>query len=498
MLFQFCRHLHCLECVNTLHYIQMEDAVRNSAAQDEEKLTCSWCGATEEVAGTFCQSCGRVLVHIPAWAETTPSNQRRLFTRRRALVTVLVMAFLGFLVWLNFPFVPDPVIILFKRPTTSLTSDLLPSQWAMAGGDVGQSRYVTEVPRQPTGRVVWSSNLGEPTRSAPIVVNDVIYVGGQFKIIALDATNGQVLWERKTTGPVHSSLAVAGDTLYFGLLDHRFIAQDRNSGEPLWEFRAQDTINASPVVANGLAYVASYNGFLNALDAATGRPIWQYETLGQVSRQVSLQDGILFVNDDNGHLYILNARTGQERLRFRTPGPVNAWPVPAHGQVYFTSGGDVFAVDAGAKEIPGQFQFKKVWAQFWWWQLPGVPRPPGQQGGVWRFSPIKSGPAINSAPATTEETLYVGDLQGNFYAVEPAAGRTRWTFQAEGEINSSPLVLGDRVYFGTWDGILYALDRNGGSIVWQRDLGAAIDVPPVFYGGRLYVKTNDGRLYALE
>ena len=477
--------------------MQMEDATSKSPTPDTERTTCSWCGAPEQVAGEFCQSCGRILVRVPRWAETAASSRRRLVTRRRILVTVLVMAFIGFVVWLNFPFVPDPVIVLFKRPTTGLTSDLLPGDWAMGGGDLGQRRYVKDVQRQPAGQVVWSRDLGEPTRSPPIAVDDVIYVGGQFKIIALDAASGQILWEQRTSGPVHSSLAVAGDTLYFGLLDHRFIAQDRNSGEPLWEFRAQDTINASPAVASGLVYVASYNGFLNALDAATGRLIWQYETLGQISRQISLQDGILFVNDDTGHLYILNARTGQERLLFRTPGPINASPVPAHGQVYFTSGGDVFAVDAGSKEIPGQFQFKKVWAQFWWWQVPGVPRPPGQQGGIWRFSPTESGPAINSAPAAGE-ALYVGDLQGNFYAVEPTTGRTRWKFQAEGEINSSPLVLGERVYFGTWDGILYALDSKGGSVVWQQNLGASIDVPPVFYGGRLYVKTNDGRLHTLE
>jgi outer membrane protein assembly factor BamB/predicted Fe-S protein YdhL (DUF1289 family) len=476
----------------------MEEAVRESSSPGDNALTCPWCGATDQASGNSCQGCGRFLTRVPEWAETTPSSQRRLITRKRVLMAVLAMVIVGFVVWLNFPFLPDPVIILFKRPTTKLTSDLFPQQWAMAGWDLKQSRHLPDLLRQPEGRVVWSTDLGGPTRSPPIVVDKVIYVGGQFKIIALDATNGQVLWEQRTVSPIHSSLAIAGETLYYGLLDHRLIARDLRTGETSWQFKTGNILNAAPVIANGMVYVASDDTTLYALDAATGQLIWEYEALHPLSQRPSIQDGVLFINDDVGNLYILNARTGQERLRFRTRGTVNASPVPADDLVYFSSGGQVYAVNSRAKEVPGQFQFKKVWAQFWLWQVPGVPRPRGQQGGVWRFSPAKSKPSINSAPAAAQEALYVGDLRGKFFALDPASGMKLWEFQTEAGINSSPLVLGDQVYFGALDGTLYALERNAGELTWQLDLGAGIEVPPVYNGTRLYVKTKDGLLHALE
>ncbi len=476
----------------------MEKTVREPPYQGENSLTCTQCGATDQTPGEHCQGCGRFLAIVPEWAESTPSSRRRLITRRRVVTTVLVLAFIGFVVWLNFPFLPDPVIILFKRPTTQLTSDMFPEQWAMSGWDLRQSRYLPEVAPQPEGRVVWSTDLGGPTRSPPIVVDDVIYVGGEFKIIALDAIGGEVLWEQRTISPIHSSLAVAGEFLYYGLLDHRFIAQDLNTGETVWEFKTGNILNASPVVANGIVFVSADDGVLYALDAVKGKLIWQFEALHPLSQRPSIQDGVLFINDDVGNLYILNARTGQERLRFRTRGTVNASPVPAEDLVYFSSGGQVYAVNSRAKEVPGQFQFKKVWAQFWLWQVPGVPRPRGQQGGVWRFSPAKSKPSINSAPAAAQEALYVGDLRGKFFALDPASGMKLWEFQAEAGINSSPLVLGDQVYFGALDGNLYALERDAGELTWQLDLGAGIEVPPVYYGTRLYVKTKDGLLHALE
>jgi hypothetical protein len=71
-------------------------------------------------------------------------------------------------------------------------------------------------------------------------------------------------------------------------------------------------------------------------------------------------------------------------------------------------------VDTDTREIPGQFLLKQIWAQFWLWQVPGVPRPPGQQGGRWRFSPEDPEQGIITSPALTPEALYVGDIQGNF------------------------------------------------------------------------------------
>jgi outer membrane protein assembly factor BamB len=460
-------------------------------------LTCRWCGAPEQVAGSFCQSCGRAIVRVPEWADPL-RGRRKLFTGRRVAVLSILLAFLGFVVWLNFPFIPDPTILLLKRPTTSLTSAAQPNQWSTSGGDINQNRYIDTPIRQPLGQVRWSLNLGKPTRSAPIIVDDVIYIGGHFKIMALEASTGQPLWETDTTGQVHSSLAAAGDNLYLGLPDHRLIALDAPTGKLRWEFMTQDIVTASPVVDRGIVYAGSWDNFIYALDAATGEPIWQREVHNLVRPSAAIENGNLFVTDDGGNLHILDARTGQERLMFRTPGSGTGAPVAANGVVYFPSGGRVYAVDADTKEIPGQFFLKQVWAQFWIWQVPGVPRPPAQQGGLWRFSPDDPERGVIVSPALTPEALYVGDIQGNFYAQDALSGAELWRFQARAGIVASPVVVGDRVYFGSREGLLYALDRFTGETIWQLSLSSPIEVSPVFAGGYLYVRTADGLLHAIE
>jgi outer membrane protein assembly factor BamB len=316
--------------------------------------------------------------------------------------------------------------------------------------------------------------------------------------MALEADTGRPLWETDTTGQVHSSLAAAGDNLYLGLLDHRLIALDAQTGELHWEFMTQDIVTASPVIDRGIVYAGSWDGFLYALDAATGELIWTHQVGDSVRLSATVQDGSLFATDNSGNLYILNARTGQERLVFRTPGSGTASPVAANGLVYFPSGGRVYAVDARTKEIPGQYFLKQVWAQFWIWQVPGVPRPPAQQGGLWRFSPDDPERGVIASPALTPEALYVGDIQGNFYAQDALSGADLWRFQARGGIVTSLVVVGDKVYFGSREGFLYALDRFTGEPIWQFSLESPIEVSPVFAGGYLYVRTSDGLLHAIE
>ena len=229
-----------------------------------------------------------------------------------------------------------------------------------------------------------------------------------------------------------------------------------------------------------------------------GNLIWKFQADARINNSPAVYEGSLYITDSIGHLHVLSARTGQERLLYRVPGSATRPPVVAHGLVYFLSGGRLYAVDAGARRIPGLFQLKQVWAQLWLWQVPGVSRPPGQRGGRWRFSPEDPKKGFAAAPAVAVEAFYLGDVQGNFYAQEASLGKNLWRFRTDASIVASPVVVGDRLYFGAKDGVLYALDRFTGELLWRLDLGAPIEVSPVFSAGRLLVQTGDGRLHAIR
>ena len=480
--------------------------VINESPDSQGTITCPWCGANDQAPGQNCQNCNKLIAELPSWASAEAEaeasaavRKKWRFTQRRlALLGVLIFV-LAFIGWLNFPFVPDPAITLFKKPTSNLTSASLPGQWSSAAWDLPGARYIGAVSRQPQGRLKWSRDLGQPTRSAPTVVDGDIYLGGHFRSMALEVETGEIIWEIETSGAMDHSFAVAEDYVYMGLSDHRLLALDRRTGETRWEFRAKFAITSAPVVADGMVYFGSSDGLVYSLDAATGKLIWKHKIKGNLRSSPTISGGYLFAADSGGNLNILSARTGQSRFRFRTAMSATDAPVVAGGLAYFPSGGKIFAVDTAARSKRGEFQLKRVWSQFYVWQIPGVPPPSSQRGERWRFAPVRHASlGIVASPAVAPEALYYGDTAGYLYARDVSSREELWRFQAEGGIVSSPVILGDRIYFGAQDGYFYALDRSNGKLLWRLSLDAPIEIPPVFAQGRFYVRTSDGRLHAID
>ncbi|PKB71906.1 MAG: hypothetical protein BZY87_03090 [SAR202 cluster bacterium Io17-Chloro-G6] len=483
----------------------MSDLI-NESPDSQSAVACPWCGAEDQVLGRNCGSCDRLIAGLPTWANAEAEAQVRaaaesrwrITTRRLALLGVLLFlaAFIG---WLNFPFVSNPITILFKKPTTNHTSASSPGQWSSVGWDVQGTRYISDVARQPEGQSVWSKDLGNPTRSAPTVADGVIYIGGFFKAMALEVESGETIWEIDTPGQMEQSFAVAGDFVYMGLSDHRLLALDRITGETRWEYTAKFPITSSPVVADGMVYFGSSDGIVYALDAATGKKIWKHKLKGNLRSSPSISGGRFFASDTDGNLNILSARTGQSRFRFRTAASASDAAVVDGGLAYFPSGGRIFAVDTGARSKRGEFLFKKIWTQFYVWQIPGVPAPSSQRGERWRFAPERHASlGIAASPAVAPEALYYGDTAGLLYARDVTSREEIWRFQADDGIVSSPIILGDRIYFGARDGYLYSLDRSNGNLVWRLFLDAPIEISPVFAEGRLYIRTNDGLLHTID
>ncbi len=463
-----------------------------------EETTCPHCGASIS-RSRRCPACNNVTFALPRWA--AGGRDRRLFTRRRLIISGCTLAVLLFVLWLNYPFMPNYRILLFNRPATTVSSSSTVNQWSMAGGDVAQRKVVrsdTGSVALPVGKLQWSTPTGEGTRAGPIVADGKVYQGAYFKIVALDANTGEEVWSQPTSGPVQASLALAGGKLYAGFLDHRLRAMDPETGEILWDFRAGDIITSSPVVDEGVVYFGAWDSKQYALDAATGTEIWTYESTEKVGSSSPIYNGVMAVPDKGGRIHLLNARTGQNRLVYRTPRSTNAAPVIAHGHVYFAAGGRLYAIDTSEKEVPGQYHFKRVWAQFWLWQVPGVPKPAQQQGGRWRFSPDEAESTIVASPAVANTGLYVGDLLGRLYAVDPLSGAEQWRFEATGGIHASPIVAGNLVYIATQQGHVYAIDRGSGEAVWELSLGTGVNEPLAFAGGVLYLRTSDGTVHAIE
>ena len=454
-------------------------------------IICSSCGAENEPDDYVCRNCQRRLMTRPGWA--LPSDFTSSVSKKSWAFRVAAGVALAMLIWFNYPYVPNPIIWLFKAPSSNLTAVSSPENWSMKGANPDGSSYISGASPVLKGILFRSYDLGVATRSSPAIVDGVVYIGGDFKVIAIDEKDGEILWETLTTGPVHGTPAVAGDNLYLPLQDKRLLALDLHSGTVRWEFDSDSPLVGSAVVDRGIVYAAAQDGQVYAIDAESGRRIWKLDVGSSVVQQPAVYRGKVVVGSSEGNIFVQNARTGDKRLRIRTGSLLVNRPVLGNGRIYVVSEGDLLAFDADARELPGQYPLNLIWAQLWIWQVQ-VPSPPAQPGFAWRVSLPTGVGDFAVAPAVTPEALYLGSDLGGIYAIDPVQGDILWQFQAPAAMLMQPIVIGRSLYFGTAAGFLYAVDRFSGQVEWSINLEAFLSGPLSFASGSLYAHTTDGRL----
>ncbi len=102
---------------------------------------------------------------------------------------------------------------------------------------------------------------------------------------------------------------------------------------------------------------------------------------------------------------------------------------------------------------------------------------PTLTGVKWKF---KTGKGVGASPVVVEGTVYVGSLDGNFYAIDAESGKEKWRFatRENAPIRSSAIVFNKKVFFVGNDRMLYALHIADGTVAWK--------APSALTGGRDY------------
>jgi len=144
------------------------------------------------------------------------------------------------------------------------------------------------------------TNRGQET--TPLVIDGVMYLTTAWsKVIALNAANGAVLWTYDPHVPprwavnaccdvVNRGLAAWNGKLFLGTLDGRLVALDASNGKVVWEKLTIDpayryTITGAPRVVKGMVLIGNggaemlVRGYVSAYDAETGAMKWRFYTV---------------------------------------------------------------------------------------------------------------------------------------------------------------------------------------------------------------------------
>lgn len=236
-----------------------------------------------------------------------------------------------------------------------------------------------------TGEPIWSYPGGEDGfLSGVALVQDVVYaVAYRGEIVALDASDGTLLWSRSVPDSLWAAPTVAGGALVVGTPEERVYSVDASTGAIRWKRRSSSYILNSAAAAHGVVYIGAEDR-LYALDAQTGDRIWRTSQVG-AGTTPAVVGGVVYLGTGHGDVDAYDVSTGDLVWRFHAGGgDVESSPTVANGVVYVGSNGDmVFALDARTG--------KELWS-------------------------YHTGLGIKGSPTVVNGMLYVGSKDGKIYA----------------------------------------------------------------------------------
>lgn len=103
-------------------------------------------------------------------------------------------------------------------------------------------------------------------------------------------------------------------------------------------------------------------------------------------------------------------------------------------------------------------------------------------------------PGFKSSPTVADGTVYLGDEDGVFHAVDADTGKLKWKYETGGEIFSCAAVINGRVLFGSYDNCLYCLKQSDGSLAWKFETQGYVHCSPAVVAGRTFIAGCDEHL----
>ena len=297
-----------------------------------------------------------------------------------------------------------------------------------------------------SGKKVWSVFLGKNTypNITSAVSNNVVYVTGSMSFMALNATTGQQIWSVPFISFGSVAPLVVNNVVYVGSTDENVYAFNAQTGTVLWKYMVSSSGDsvfiAPPTYSNGVLYVEAAIGLASinnmyALNATTGTLKWMVtldEAGGAVPYSPTLVSGILYYMSvttlQNGNCYdakvgALLAASGMSRWS-------NTYAYCSNGALAYSKG--ILYFGLADPNDPYTYAYALN----------------ASDGSTkWLYKALSSNQFTYQAstPAIANGIDYIALSDNNFYAFDDQSGAILWQYTT-GVFAGPPIVVNGMVY----------------------------------------------------
>jgi len=191
------------------------------------------------------------------------------------------------------------------EPASSAAPD---TEWRLHGNDVSEQRHsaLNQINSDNVDQLglAWSFDMytRRGVEATPLMVDGTLYVSGSWSMVyALDEKTGELKWfynpevdraflAKGCCDAVNRGVAYADGKVYVGAYDGRLVALDASDGSVLWDVQTTDrdksyTITGAPRIAGNLVVIGNggaelgVRGYVTAYDLETGKQAWRFYTV---------------------------------------------------------------------------------------------------------------------------------------------------------------------------------------------------------------------------
>lgn len=347
---------------------------------------------------------------------------------------------------------------------------------------------LVELTEQVEVREVWSFRVGAGSERLrlglePASDGSRLYAGSHDgKIVALDQTNGDVVWEVETELLLAAGPGVGDGLVVFGTSDGELLALNAETGLQAWLVSVGSEVLAAPVVANDRVLAVSADGRLSTVHSEDGREDWIIVqtlpalTLRGMSAPLAV-NGVAIVGFDNGRLAAYDIEDGIRVWENELATPVGTSEIERLVDIGVDF--EVFGNMVYAASVRGRAAaiFRANGNDFW-------------DENISSFSGI----GVDSSH------VYITNEFDAVIALNRQTGAEVWRQEALRLRDVTAAVrFRDMVVVADYEGYLHWLNAEDGSFMTRnRAASAQITAKPFVLGPLLVVQSEDGTIAAFE
>jgi outer membrane protein assembly factor BamB len=379
-----------------------------------------------------------------------------------------------------------------------------------------------------TGAVLWQKELPYKTpewgfSTSPVIVDDKVILNVGAAGLALDKTNGEVLWKSDNSVPGYATpvpFTQDGISSVAMFAKDTIMAIQSADGKVLWSFpwKTQYDVNASdPIIAGKECFITSgYNRGACLIDFSVTPPkqVWENKNMRSQMSGPVLINGFLYGIDDK-QLVCLDWKTGECKWVFE---PVKKGALSVAGDVLIVIGekGTLYTVKASPESFQEIASAEVLSGRCW--TMPVL-----ANGRIYvraadgRLVCVdvqdKNAPVATPAVVSVENPAWPQwqgpnrdniSTQTGLLKQWPAEGpKLLWMAEGLGEGYSSPSIAEGKIYMtgmAANEGVLTCLDRDGKTL-WTANYGPewrrstpGVRCTPTVEAGRVYVISGTGQV----